>query len=87
MKSVWKYKISVEDYTVLNLPVGAKPLSVQEQRGEVYLWCLVNPDQKVHETRTFRLAGTGHPIVENVEFLGTFQLYEGSFVGHLFEVK
>lgn len=42
------------------------------------------------EERNFRLAGTGHRIEEEQEklsFIGTFQLYGGSFIGHLFEIK
>jgi len=40
--------------------------------------------------RTFRVRGTGHPFTvpdgDTEVFLGTFILYEGDFVGHLFEV-
>lgn len=88
MKTVWKYQITADDLITLQLPLGAKPLSVHEQNGEPQLWVLVNPNEQAMESRTFRLAGTGHPIKEhNIEFIGTFQLYGGSFVGHLFELK
>lgn len=88
MNTVWKFEITVDDYIILQLPIGAKPLSVQEQHGKPCLWCLVNRNETVYETRRFLLAGTGHPITENnLEYIGTFQLYDGSFVGHLFEVK
>jgi hypothetical protein len=87
MNAVWKFELDTDDYSKIDLPVGAKPLTVQDQKGHVQMWCLVDPNETVYETRTFRLAGTGHPISENVEYIGTFQLYSGSFVGHLFEVK
>ena len=87
MQTVWKYEINSDDYVSLNLPLGAKPLEVQKQHGHVYLWCLVDPQQTIHEKRTFRLAGTGHPIKDNVDFIGTFQLDGGALVFHLFEVK
>lgn len=87
MKTVWKYQITSNDYIEISLPIGAKVLSVHEQRGEVFIWILVNQEENVYETRKFRLAGTGHSISdENIKFIGTFQLYSGSFVGHLFEI-
>jgi hypothetical protein len=87
MKTIWKYEIKADDVTQLALPLGAEPLSVQEQRGNAYLWVKVDPNQRVHETRTFRLVGTGHPFDDSgMKFLGTFQLTGGSLVFHLFEV-
>lgn len=86
MKTVWKFRVTADDYFTLDLPKGAKPLSVQEQGGEVQMWCLVNDNETIYERRTFRLAGTGHPIKDNVVFIGTFQLDGGSLVFHLFEV-
>jgi hypothetical protein len=88
MSTVWKYELYIDDYIIVSLPRGAKPLTVQSQKEKVYLWCLVNPHENNLEERIFRLAGTGHPIVDNnLFYIGTFQLYDGSFVGHLFEVK
>jgi hypothetical protein len=86
-KTVWKYEIPIEDYFILELPKGAKPLSVQTQRGVLCLWCLVDQPSFESEERTFRLAGTGHSIKDdNVLYIGTFQAEEGYFIGHLFEV-
>jgi len=52
------------------------------------LWALVNPDER-HSKRQFRLAGTGHPIIQDegaLRFVGTIQLHGGSLVFHLFEL-
>jgi hypothetical protein len=88
MRQVWKYKITPEDNQVIHLPAAAEILSVQTQNGSPELWCLCNPEETKCDTRRFRLAGTGHPIVEdNLVFIGTFQLDMGSLVFHLFEVK
>ena len=87
MLTVWKYEITADDYITLRLPVGAKILSVQEQHGKPCMWCLVNDKETVHETRIFRFAGTGHPIKDkHTNYIGTFQLFDGSFIGHIFEV-
>ena len=88
MSTVWKFELDSDDYNEISLPLGATPLSVQEQNGHVQLWCLCNPNETSYETRKFRLCGTGHSIKEkNISFIGTFQLYGGSFVGHLFEIN
>lgn len=84
-RTVYKYAIPSMDVFTIDLPMGAKLLSVQAQRGVPHLWALVDPDLPV-EHRHFRLAGTGHGIVGGVEFVGTVQLYEGALVLHLFEV-
>lgn len=87
MKTIWKYTLDASDVLEVSLPLNSTVLSVQEQNGEPQMWVLVNPEEKVFEKRFFRLSGTGHPIRENIKsFIGTFQLYKGSFVGHLFEI-
>ena len=89
MKTIWKYTIPVLDIFSLELPQGAKILTVQEQHGNPQIWVLVNSD-KTLETRIFRLVGTGHPIeIEDskLEYIGTVQVVGGSFIGHLFEIR
>ena len=82
---VWKYTLEVVDEATLLLPVGAVPLCVREQGGEACLWALVDPDADL-EPWTIRVAGTGHPRsdLKASEYLGSFQLFGGSFVGHVF---
>jgi hypothetical protein len=87
---IWKYELIVEDYNTILLPKGAKPLSVQVQGNgtdHVRIWCLIDPTEEENEERIFRITGTGHPIKdENLIYIDTFQLYNGEFVGHVFEV-
>lgn len=90
MYKVFKYTIQeeAEDYFSLPLPKGAKILSVQEQGDEPQIWALVDSNAP-EEKRNFLLVGTGHPIKENPEalnFIGTFQIDGGAYVGHLFEI-
>lgn len=88
MQSVYKYPVSVHDIFTLELPEGARVLTVQAQGGAgVFLWALVDPDAPVEE-RAFRLAGTGHPINETnvLKYINTFQLQGGALVFHLFEM-
>jgi len=87
MKTVWKYTLNSDDVLSFSLPVGSEILSVQEQNGSPQMWVLVNPNESIMETRFFRLAGTGHSIKSPIKsFIGTFQLYDGELVFHLFEI-
>lgn len=86
MKTVWKYPIT-PNVSDVQMPKGAKVLTVQMQNGQPCMWVLVDPDEK-KETRTFMLIGTGHKVSPGVDlkYIGTFQLEEGRLVFHLFEV-
>lgn len=84
---IWKFPIPVTDYFTTTMPKGAKFLALQVQRSEPCAWFLVNPDNEP-EGRRFFVVGTGHNVpAEAGEYLGTFQMAGGSFVGHLFERK
>ena len=86
MKQVFKYEIPSGDTFCIGLEPGAEILTVQIQHGIPNIWALVDPYQST-ELRHFRLSGTGLPITEEgLKYIGTFQLREGSFVGHLFEI-
>jgi hypothetical protein len=85
---VYKYQVSANDYFELELPIGAQVLTVDVQYATVCLWAIVDPNAKT-ETRRFRVAGTGHDIVEppsKLDYIGTFQLHGGMLVFHVFEV-
>lgn len=89
MITVHKITLELLDCFSLELPKNAKILSVQSQRNKPCLWVLLDTEaEKVK--RNFRLAGTGHEIEKEIasqlEFIGTFQLNEGGFIGHLFEI-
>lgn len=88
MPRIYKYLVSVNDEFVVSMPSGAEILTVQVQHDSLYIWALVNPD-KVPEARFFRIIATGHliPDLEQLDYLATFQMQNGNFVGHLFERK
>ena len=82
---IWKFPLGVTDVQVLEVPFGAKFLTVQVQNGVPCLWALVNPESgKVG--RTIEVFGTGHHMDESDrEYIGTFQLSGGALVFHVFE--
>ena len=90
MLTIFKYPVPAEDHFTLEMPKGAKILTVQAQRGNPQLWAMVDSETK-KEKRYFRLAGTGHPLGDDylkiINYIGTFQMGNGVLVFHLFEIK
>lgn len=82
---VYKYPIALQDEFAVHLPVGARVLCVQVQRGQPFIWAHHTAESTKVVPRRFRLAGTGHPIVGDWRYVGTFQLEGGALVFHLFE--
>ena len=73
------------------MPLYAEVLTVQAQFNEPMMWAVVNPEQ-VKEVRYFELFGTGHPMPEldatkERKYINTFQVDDGNYVFHLFELK
>jgi hypothetical protein len=83
VNTIWKYPLSPE--TIVSMPIGAVPLTVQMQAGRPTMWALVNPDVQCQD-RVFKVLGTGHDgDVDAKDYIGTWQ--DGSLVFHLFEMK
>ena len=86
-KVIWKYNIPILDIIKIEMPKGAKVLSVQNQNDEIALWMHVNPKEK-SEIREFQIIGTGHelPSLEKPKrkYIGTCQI--GIYVWHVFEL-
>lgn len=92
MLTVHKYPVSCEDTFTLELPFNAKVLSADVQYGRPQMWVLVDINEVRKTRRTFRIAGTGHSILQPkdcLRFIDTFQLQleSGSLVFHLFEIE
>ncbi|MDD1553134.1 hypothetical protein FO615_06025 [Riemerella anatipestifer] len=85
MKAVYKYPLFVQGVQFVSLPKGAEILCVQEQNGKPCLWALVNPEAEKEEVKLIT-SGTGEVFnTKNLKYIGTYQLLEGNFVGHLFK--
>ena len=88
MKCIFKYTLPITDETVISMPQGAEILSIQEQRGAVYIWAVVDPDAPMVD-RHFIVKQTGHPMQTPVgDFIATFQIHFPPFrvlVFHVFE--
>lgn len=85
MKTIHKYQLQITDRQVIQMPVGAEILSVQWQRNQLCAWALVEKYETVHAPRVLHVVGTGHPVADGLEFLGTIQTHGGDLVWHVFE--
>jgi hypothetical protein len=86
VRTIWKFPVAVTDDPVIRMPAGAQLLRFDLQDDVPTLWALVDDSSPV-EDRTFRLAGTGHPLDElrrNARYIGTVLMSAG-LVLHLFE--
>jgi len=83
---VWKFKLAVADRQTLQVPKGAKPLTVQVQNGERRVWMLVNPAAEL-VAMTICVHGTGHDFDATLyDYIGTAQQVGGALVWHVFRV-
>lgn len=85
---IFKHRIQVsgcelEEFT-LELPFGARVLHVGLQREIPCMWILQDTDT-VRVMRKFVIVGTGVPITDSWNYVGTFNLDQPGFVGHVFE--
>lgn len=88
MRKVFKYYVDqfeglMEPVTV-EMPAGAKLLSIQTQNGRGCLWAEVEMTAPIRK-RAFMIVGTGHEIPALCGgYVGTYQV--GHFVWHVYEV-
>ena len=87
MKKIYKYRIEATDDQNIEMPVGAKILTVQNQYGIPCIWAMVDTNaekERVH----IKVYGTGHTIQDSdrLEYIGTFQMCGGALVFHAFKV-
>lgn len=88
MRTVWKYELALQEDQVLEVPCPAKPLCVQMQRETPCLWALVEPECDESIQLRIKIAGTGNEaaVHPDAQYLGTFQVGDGAFVFHVFDV-
>lgn len=89
MKTVWKFPLAVTNEQRIDLPAGARLLTVQPQGEGVCLWALCDSEAE-REPRMIVILGTGHQAPEEnlwqLKYISTFQLQDGALVFHAFEI-
>jgi hypothetical protein len=85
--TIYKYPLPMDDEAGIQIPTGAQVLAVQVQNENPYIWALVETDAPPI-IRRFCIRGTGHTFKGNEgKYIGTFQLYDGNLVFHVFEER
>lgn len=86
--TIWKYQLEIDDVVTVQMPLGARILSLQTQDNIPCLWAMVNPTNP-KERRYFLIVGTGHELPNSATegtYIGTTQTHDGRLVWHVFEV-
>lgn len=86
--TIWKYEIEVTDEQYVTMPIGAEIMCVQIQRRKPVIWAMVNPEAERKKVKLIT-HGTGHEVDRDrfSSYVGTYQLYEGGLVFHVFVGK
>lgn len=87
-QKIIKTELETKSEVVIILPIGAKILSIQQERGCVQMWSLVNAEATINESHRIRSVATERvfPDSKNMKYLGTVQMYNSSVVLHYFEI-
>ena len=84
MKTVYKYPLTFAGKQFVELPAGAKPLSVVNQYGNLVLYALVDPEEMTVGGLTIRIACTGITVeFPGYRFLGTVVFKGGMLIVHV----
>ena len=82
---IHKYRLKLEDYPLVEMPIGAEVLHVGMQYGHLHVWARVDPTLE-KKTRHFAVRGTGHANCPAAnKHIGT--VVDGSFIWHVFDLE
>lgn len=93
MRTIYKYPLNTTDLQTIKVPRLPNTNSFKEQflcidiqYGLPCLWCMVDTSKEEREIQ-IRIVGTGNPMPDSCykeNYLGSYQLLDGQFVGHVF---
>ena len=91
MRTIWKYQLQEGLHNVLEVPKGARFLSIARRLDQPILYALVNPKESEVEHWSIYVVGTGNPLPDDMEsrweFLSTVVTFEGRLVWHCWKLK
>ncbi len=84
--TIWKFPLKIVEAQTLEMPQGARLLSVQGQNDVPTLWAMVDPTSST-VSRTIHLVGTGSYGTDEATMphVGTVQTHGGQLVWHVFD--
>lgn len=89
---IWKYPINVMGKYEIEMPFGGIIRHCDVQKNIPTIWIefrLSATEAKPYITRKFQMFSTGFPIaMSNLrDYIGSFVLYDGDIVVHLYELE
>ena len=80
--AIFKYELGCLEKQVINLPLGAKIIRVDDVEGKFYLWAMVNKTNPT-EPRHIEMYKTGQPIPnpDGLTYLGLCTLFVAQELG------
>lgn len=90
MKTIWKIALPldvliVSTTTEVRLPANSRLVHVREQKDALCAWFEVDPETPEYIYK-FQVFGTGTPVGEHLQYLGTGLFADGTLVLHLYQV-
>ena len=84
---IYKYPLTASDIQEIEMPEGAHILCIQVVKDQPVLYARVFDDNAYYIKIVIRIYGTGHECEVHNNYIGSFQLYDGDFVGHVFDIS
>lgn len=93
MRKIYKYPIETTDTQIIKVYglSGAncfkeQVLDIDIQKGTPCIWCFVDTEKEEQDI-VIRIVGTGNPmpLLSKSDYLGSYTLYDGSLVFHVFQ--
>lgn len=83
---IWKWPLAITDRQTIEVPAGAKLLTVQMQGDHPQIWALCE-ETNFLTTREIAIYGTGNPMPDEPgQYVATFQSHGGALVWHVFDL-
>ena len=84
MKVIYKYELA----RTITLPINSQVLKVGMQNGGMYIWVLVDENEKQTYYANFEIIGTGHSFeFDYLTHTYIDSLFDGPFVWHIWQLN
>lgn len=87
MKTIYKYEIPTTDEYELTLPIESTILNVISIDNSIFLYALIDTNEKLKSYYTINIYGTGFKVdlyLEKRDYIGTVQMFDGKLIWHVF---
>lgn len=84
--AIYKYELLTQGEQLVQMPRGARLMSIQNQAGKTVCWAIVNPDEAKVARRFLGFTTGGElPNGDPGKYIATVMYNGGSFVLHWFD--